>query len=137
MKISMNQNEVTEVLRKHFASRGISTSGTFNLTYTAGRKGKGMTVDIDIEDTLDDLPSFPKEPPELRVVASAPIESDGVSELPEAEPQAVQEDVIEEDVVEETKEEQVQAEAVTEVPAEEAPVPKKTTSLFARPVASN
>lgn len=50
MKISLQQTEIEAALRAHIASQGIVTAGkaiTFN--FTMGRKGTGLTVDVDIQ----------------------------------------------------------------------------------------
>lgn len=49
MKISLQQTEIEAALRAHITSQGIVTAGkaiTFN--FTMGRKGTGLTVDVDI-----------------------------------------------------------------------------------------
>lgn len=49
MKISLQQFEIEAALRAHITSQGIATAGksiTFN--FTMGRKGTGLTVDVDI-----------------------------------------------------------------------------------------
>ena len=130
MRITMTQAEVTEVLRKHFASTGIK-SDLFDIKYTAGRKGNGLTVEIDIAIAAEepmDLPSFPKDPP---VLTSVP-KTEPIIPIEEAEEEVI-EPVAETKPVEDPAQEPEEegCPIAVEPPVEEAP--KKTVSLFSRP----
>lgn len=84
MKIALNQSEVVAAIRGYVAAQGIDMYGKqLDVTFTSGRKGNGLTADLDIytadepfavvtEDVVvDDAPEVPvTEAP----VAVAPTE---------------------------------------------------------------
>ena len=140
MRITMTQDEITKVLRDHFESRGFDTKGQFDLTFTAGRKGNGLSVEIItdvVAKSVTELPKF-QETPVLHVVHTeepeAKEESEQVVEAPavvaevEAEPKQPEttEEVAEDPTfdVEEPVTEGAEPEEVVE--------PKKTVSLFGK-----
>jgi hypothetical protein len=49
MKIALNQNEVVAAIRGYVAAQGIDMAGKqLDVTFTSGRKGNGLTADLDI-----------------------------------------------------------------------------------------
>ena len=87
MKIALNQSEVVAAIRGYVAAQGIDMVGKqLDVTFTSGRKGNGLTADLDIytqaeasavvvEDVVvDDAPEVPA--PEAPV-AVAPTEETG------------------------------------------------------------
>ncbi len=87
MKIALNQSEVVAAIRGYVAAQGIDMAGKqLDVTFTSGRKGNGLTADLDIytqaeasavvvEDVVvDDAPEVPA--PEAPV-AVAPTEETG------------------------------------------------------------
>jgi hypothetical protein len=87
MKIALNQSEVVAAIRGYVAAQGIDMAGKqLDVTFTSGRKGNGLTADLDIytqaeasavvvEDVVvDDVPEVPA--PEAPV-AVAPTEETG------------------------------------------------------------
>lgn len=72
MKIALNQSEVVAAIRGYVAAQGIDMAGKqLDVTFTSGRKGNGLTADLDIytqaeasavvvEDVVvDDVPEVP------------------------------------------------------------------------------
>ena len=87
MKIALNQSEVVAAIRGYVAAQGIDMAGKqLDVTFTSGRKGNGLTADLDIytqaeasavvaEDVVvDDVAEVPA--PEAPV-AVAPTEETG------------------------------------------------------------
>lgn len=55
MKIALNQNEVVAAIRGYVAAQGIDMAGKqLDVTFTSGRKGNGLTADLDIYIKSDD-----------------------------------------------------------------------------------
>lgn len=55
MKIALNQNEVVAAIRGYVAAQGIDMAGKqLDVTFTSGRKGNGLTADLDIYTKSDD-----------------------------------------------------------------------------------
>lgn len=49
MKIALNQSEVIAAIRGYVAAQGIDMAGKqLDVTFTSGRKGNGLTADLDI-----------------------------------------------------------------------------------------
>ena len=49
MKIALNQSEVVAAIRGYVAAQGIDMAGKqLDVTFTSGRKGNGLTADLDI-----------------------------------------------------------------------------------------
>ena len=49
MKIALNQSEVVAAIRGYVEAQGIDMSGKqLDVTFTSGRKGNGITADLDI-----------------------------------------------------------------------------------------
>lgn len=49
MKIALNQSEVVAAIRGYVAAQGIDMAGkVLDVTFTSGRKGNGLTADLDI-----------------------------------------------------------------------------------------
>lgn len=49
MKIALNQNEVIAAIRGYVEAQGIDMAGKqLDVTFTSGRKGNGLTADLDI-----------------------------------------------------------------------------------------
>lgn len=49
MKIALNQSEVVAAIRGYVTAQGIDMAGKqLDVTFTSGRKGNGLTADLDI-----------------------------------------------------------------------------------------
>ena len=114
MQISLTQSEIVVALKNYISQQGINLYGKeVNISFTAGRKEKGISAEIDIEDI--DLPQFGEaEPATLELVRSIPTELLKPVDLGIATAQGVIEEEAPEDPLE-------------EFTSEPAP---KTTSLF-------
>lgn len=110
MQINLTQSEIVVALKNYISQQGINLYGKeVGISFTAGRKEKGISAEIEIEDI--DLPQFGEvEPATLELVRSIP-----------AELLAVQDNMV------------ALANDLTGIKEEPEPVeevPTKTTSLF-------
>jgi hypothetical protein len=142
MQIQLRQTEIVEALKQYIAKQGISLKGkTVEISFTAGRKDAGLSADISIEDSGQQLPDLTGDDdasettvamtkPTLAVVTSTlaapPIANDQIEKAApkvEAKPAAPR-------FVPDAKVEAAAAvAAATEAQAVEK-VEKKTSSLF-------
>lgn len=64
MQIILQQSEIAKALKLYIVKQGINTSGKdVSMSFTAGRKEQGISVQINIEDA--DIPGFGSEDPEF------------------------------------------------------------------------
>ncbi len=90
MRITMTQDEITKVLRDHFESRGFDTKGQFDLTFTAGRKGNGLSVEIITDVVAKSVTEFPKLQ-ETSVTELPKLQETSVTEIPKLQETSVTE----------------------------------------------
>lgn len=58
MKIALNQSEVVAAIRGYVAAQGIDMAGKqLDVTFTSGRKGNGLTADLDIYNATIGMPA--------------------------------------------------------------------------------
>lgn len=58
MKIALNQSEVVAAIRGYVAAQGIDMAGKqLDVTFTSGRKGNGLTADLDIYNATIGMPT--------------------------------------------------------------------------------
>jgi hypothetical protein len=59
MQIQLRQTEIVEALKQFITKQGISLKGkTVEISFTAGRKDAGLSADISIEDSGQQLPDL-------------------------------------------------------------------------------
>lgn len=78
MKLSLQQTEIEAAIRAYITNQGISTSGkTVTCDFTMGRKGTGLTVEVDIS-AQEAKAAIPVKP---EVVVTAQAETEEVTEV--------------------------------------------------------
>lgn len=128
MLIQLPQKDIEAALKAHIAGQGINLTGkTVTMTFTASRKGNGISCELDISDV--EIPGFDlPEPvkPVLAAVPSGPVKREAKAETPKdlaAAPVAKA-------TIAPAVQEAVRAEAAAVVEAKTEPVKAETPSPF-------
>ena len=92
MQISLTQSEIVNALKGYISQQGINLCGKeVSISVTAGRKEKGISAEIEIEDI--DLPQFGEvAPATLELVRSIPAELLNPVDLGTATAQSIEEE---------------------------------------------
>ena len=70
MHIQLKQAEISEALKQYIIAQGISLVGkSLDISFTAGRKGTGMSADLTINDLATEIPGFSTSEPEAPAAA--------------------------------------------------------------------
>ena len=70
MHIQLKQAEISEALKQYIIAQGISLVGkSLDISFTAGRKGTGMSADLTINDSAPEIPGFSTNEPEAPAAA--------------------------------------------------------------------
>ena len=70
MHIQLKQAEISEALKQYIIAQGISLVGkSLDISFTAGRKGTGLTADLTINDSVTEIPGFSTNEPEAPAAA--------------------------------------------------------------------
>lgn len=88
MQISLKQSEIIAAIRGYIETQGINLSGkNVDISFTSGRKGNGLTADVDIyvgEKEVEEVVAEPvdvvPEVSENALVEEAPVEGEAVTE---------------------------------------------------------
>lgn len=88
MKLSLQQTEIEAAIRAYVTNQGINTSGKLVIMdFTMGRKGTGLTVEVDITSPREGVTvtevAIPVNP---AVVVTAQTETEEAIEVEEANP---------------------------------------------------
>lgn len=132
MQINLKQNEIEAAIKQFLQKQGLNLGDkTVAMTFVAGRKENGLTVEINVEDSP--IPGFTDADEE--VVPSGPIKRNIMSVVPNnpqeyvAEPEATEVKV---ETVEQsaTKETSTEVEVTTTEEVSVVPAKKPISSLF-------
>jgi len=81
MQIQLKQPEIISALKQYLTAQGIAIVGkTVKISFTAGRKESGTSVDISIED--NDFPMLTVEPVKAPTLTVVPTPVEAAAEVP-------------------------------------------------------